>query len=211
MKPIRQKPYRAATHGKHHLGPGSFSAGSFLTNWQHYIGHNDSGDPMPKSVLEIWICNPPLDGQGKGMWQLWELLWKVCSFNCGISWVVMGGLYFVDSIRGLAVRQIRYHRTGATGARDHKEDIKTTSTLLSADTPIIECLLISNWHASFSFVNKLSALRGFNLKIVYQEFAALFMGLNLVLLDLFVRRFCLSFQYSKSDLMLIYCELSVRL
>ena len=51
----------------------------------------------------------------------------------------MGGLYFVDSIRGLAVRQIRYHRTGATGARDHKEDITTTSTLLTADTPIIEC------------------------------------------------------------------------
>ena len=38
-------------------------------------------------------------------------------FNCDISWVViaLGGLYFVDSIWGLPVRQIRFHRTAATG------------------------------------------------------------------------------------------------
>ena len=59
-------------------------------------------------------------------------------FNCDISWVViaLGGLYFVDSIWGLPVRQIRFHRTAATW--DHKEDIKTTSALLSTNMPIIE-------------------------------------------------------------------------
>ena len=58
-------------------------------------------------------------------------------FNCDISWVViaLGGLYFVDSIWGLLVRQIRFHRTAATW--DHKEDFKTTSALLSTNMPII--------------------------------------------------------------------------
>ena len=47
-----------------------------------------------------------------------------------------GGLYFVDSIWRLPVRQIRFHRTAATW--DHKEDFKTTSALLSTNMPIIE-------------------------------------------------------------------------
>ena len=59
-------------------------------------------------------------------------------FNCDISWVVIAlvGLYFVDSIWLLPVRQIRFHRTAATW--DHKEDFKTTSALLSTNMPIIE-------------------------------------------------------------------------
>ena len=165
---------------------------------------------MPKSVLEIWICNAPLvDGQGKGMWQLWELLWQVCSFNCGISWVVLGGLYFEDCIWGLAVGEIRFHRTAAT--QDHKEDIKTTSALLSANMPIIECR--SNIKLTciiFSFCEQIICFVRFNLKIVHREFATLLTGLNSVLLDLFVLRCgCLSLQYSNSDPILIYCLLSL--
>ena len=163
-------------------------------------------DPMPKCVLEIWICNAPLDGQGKGMWQLWVLLWKVClqlwhKLSCyGFGWVVLCRFYLAT-----AVRQIRFHRTAAA-TWDHKEDIKTTSALLSTNMPIIEwfkltCVL------QFLWTNNL--LVQFYLKIVYWESAILFMGFNLVLLVLFV--VWLSLQYSNSDLMLIYCGLSVLL